>query len=107
MEPPAGVLEQQVSFPDHVGPGRNEWFVQGTELQPHAERLAGGLAQIHMPVSGEVITLDPDIPPAHQRLVFAGDGTSAGQRWLLNGREIALPWVCYCGNLCPDSTPCL
>ena len=98
IEPPAGALEQQVSFADHVGPGRHQWFIQGTELQPLAGRLAGGLAQIRTPVSGEVIALDPDIPPAHQRLVFAGDGTSTGQRWLLNGREIGpamglLLWV--------------
>jgi penicillin-binding protein 1C len=88
IEPPAGVLEQKVSFPDNIEPGRNEWFLQGTELQPPTERLAGGLALIRTPVSGEVIALDPDIPPTHQRVVFAGDGTSAGQRWVLNGQEI-------------------
>jgi len=88
IEPPAGVLQQQVSFPDNVEPGRNEWFLQGTERQSPVERLAGGLARIRMPVSGEVIGLDPDIPPAHQRVVFAGDSTNAGQRWLLNGQEI-------------------
>jgi penicillin-binding protein 1C len=86
--PPAGVLEQQVSFPDNVESGRNEWFLQGTELQLSAERLAEGLARIRMPVSGEVIALDPDIPPTHQRVVFAGDGTHAGQHWLLNSQEI-------------------
>ena len=88
IEPPAGVLQQQVSFPDNVEPGRNEWFLQGTERQSPVERLAGGLARIRMPVSGEVIGLDPDIPPAHQRVVFAGDSTNAGQRCLLNGQEI-------------------
>jgi penicillin-binding protein 1C len=88
VEPPAGVLEQQVSFPGKVEPERREWFLQGTEPQSLAERLAGGLPRIRIPVSGEVMALDPDIPPTHQRVVFAGEGTSAGQRWLLNGQEI-------------------
>ena len=88
IEPPAGVLERKVSFPDGVEPGRNEWFLQGTEPQLPAERLARGFPQIRMPVSGEVIALDPDIPAAHQRVPFAGDDTSAGQRWILNGKEL-------------------
>jgi penicillin-binding protein 1C len=88
MAPPAGVLERQVTFPDGVEPARNEWFLQGTEPQPPAERLAGGSPQIQMPVSGEVIALDPDIPAPHQRVVFAGDGVSIGLRWELNGQEL-------------------
>ena len=79
-----------MSFPDNVEPGRHEWFLQGTEWQAPADRLARGLARIRVPVSGEVVALDPDIPPAHQRIVFAGDDTSAGQRWLLN-RQVVGP----------------
>jgi penicillin-binding protein 1C len=89
LEPPAGVLERKVSFPDGVEPDRKEWFLRGTEPQLPVERLAGGFPQIRMPVSGEVIALDPDIPAAHQRVPFAADGTSAGQRWSLNGQELS------------------
>jgi Penicillin-Binding Protein C-terminus Family len=58
------------------------------QLQPPAEGLAGGREQIRTPVAGEVMALDVDIPQAHQPLAFAADGTSAGQCWLCNGREI-------------------
>jgi penicillin-binding protein 1C len=88
VEPPAGVLERPVTSPDGIEPGRNEWFLQGTEPRPSAERLAGGFPRIRMPVSGEVIALNPDIPAAHQRVVFAGEGTSTGQHWMLNGQEL-------------------
>ena len=32
LEPPIGVLEQQVTIPDNGEPARNEWFLQGTQL---------------------------------------------------------------------------
>jgi penicillin-binding protein 1C len=50
--------------------------------------LAGSFPQVRTPVSGEVIALDPDIPAAHQRVVFVGNDASAAQRWVLNGQEL-------------------
>jgi penicillin-binding protein 1C len=85
---PANVVERLVSFADSVEPERQEWFLPGTEPHPLAARLVGGFPQIRMPVSGEVIGLDPDIPAPHQRVVFAADGTSTGQRWVLNGQDL-------------------
>ena len=35
-----------------------------------------------------MIALDPDIPAAHQRIVFVGDEASPAQRWLLNGQDL-------------------
>jgi penicillin-binding protein 1C len=88
IDPPAGVLERKVSFPDGVEPGRYEWFLRGTEPQALAQHPAAGFPQIRTPVSGEVIALDPDIPATHQRVAFAGNSPSAGQRWVLDGQDI-------------------
>ena len=82
-----GYWSARSAFPTALSQA-DEWFLQGTEPQPPAAHLAEGLAHIRTPVSGEVIALDPDIPPAHQRVVFARDSTSADQRWVLNGQEI-------------------
>jgi penicillin-binding protein 1C len=71
--PPPGVVAQG-----------GEWFVAGT--QPLAS-LAGPPVQafgIQTPRDGSVFVLDPDIPMAAQRIVFAG----AAGRWRLNGREL-------------------
>ncbi|MPN40265.1 hypothetical protein SDC9_187801 [bioreactor metagenome] len=108
---------------------RDEWFVRGTEqrrfaidaVESAAESRAPdprgkkGRAQtataqsaaapsmptrILSPVSGTIVALDPDIPPARQRLQFiATDAPDDNVRWLLNGKEQGrgarwswLPW---------------
>ncbi|MBG6076357.1 hypothetical protein IWX85_002190 [Polaromonas sp. CG_9.11] len=43
--------------------------------------------RITAPASGTIIALDPDIPPAHQRLTFSAQGH--GLRWRMDGREFA------------------
>ena len=88
MAHPAGVLAKQVSFLHDVEPERIEWFLEGTEPHVLAPRLVGDVPHIRTPMSGEVIALDPDIPPTHQRLVFDADGIDAGLRWLLNGQDL-------------------
>jgi penicillin-binding protein 1C len=88
MAPPTGVVERQVGFPGGIEPERHEWFLRGTEPLMPQKYLAGGIPQVRTPVSGEVIALDPDIPAAHQRIVFMGDDASVAQRWVLNGQEL-------------------
>ncbi len=88
MASPAGVLARQVSFPDGIEPERNDWFLHGTEPYQPAARLAEGFPQIRMPVPGEVIALDPDIPAAYQRVVFAGESVSDEQHWWLDGQDL-------------------
>jgi penicillin-binding protein 1C len=88
IAPPPGVLEQRVTFPSNVEPARNEWFLAGTEPPQAAPQAVGGWPRIETPVAGEVIALDPDIPPPHQRVVFAGVGTGAAHRWVLNGDDL-------------------
>ncbi|MBX3635440.1 MAG: penicillin-binding protein 1C [Rubrivivax sp.] len=79
----------------HVG---GEWFLAGTApaaaarprgRDSQARDAARAASQvppfgIASPRDGTVLLLDPDIPPAAQRLVFEG----APGRWLLDGREI-------------------
>jgi penicillin-binding protein 1C len=88
ITPPGGVTAREVSFPGDVEPPRSEWFLRGTE--PHAAEhpLASTLLTIQAPIAGEVIALDPDIPPAHQRIFFRASGSGAAPRWQLNGRDL-------------------
>ncbi len=85
---PAGVVVAPVHFAGAREPPRQEHFIAGTELavvedsaqaSPAAQRF--GITQ---PRDGSLFALDPDIPPAAQRLVFEGE---AG-RWMLDGRRI-------------------
>jgi penicillin-binding protein 1C len=88
ISPPPGVLATRVTFPAEVEPGRTEWFLHGTEPQASLQRLAEGFPRILSPVSGTVIALDPDIPPARQRLIFEGDAGNLSLRWVLDGRDL-------------------
>jgi penicillin-binding protein 1C len=85
---PVGVVRRLVGFADGVEPARHEWFLQETEPEPLAARVVGGFPRIRTPVAGEVIALDPDIPPPQQRIAFTGEGVSAAQRWVLNGHHL-------------------
>ncbi|MBB1073910.1 penicillin-binding protein 1C [Rhodoferax sp. 4810] len=124
-KPPAGVVQLPVqfvvpnAFADQTAPleaARPEWFIQGTQqaifaIQSEAvspyDKRAGGLkglkiasaasARITAPTTGTIIALDPDIPPAHQRVTFTATGS--GLRWLMDGKPFAtgstvqwLPW---------------
>ena len=53
--------------------------------------------RIIAPANGTILALDPDIPPARQRVHFTAD--APGARWLLDGKPLAtgssvqwLPW---------------
>ncbi|HNB43726.1 MAG TPA: penicillin-binding transpeptidase domain-containing protein, partial [Burkholderiaceae bacterium] len=94
--PPPGVLRQVVaqvgSAADSGGAGTAttpEVFIAGTELariQPggHTRQPAGVLRGIVSPRDSSLYALDPDIPPAVQRIVFEGE---SGQ-WWLDGRRL-------------------
>ncbi len=61
-----------------------EWYLAGTE--PRADATAGAFPAfgITSPREGSIVVLDPEIPPAAQRLVFEG----AAGAWLVNGRPV-------------------
>ena len=115
--PAAGLVRQDVRFgPDAQGQllesQRAEWFIDGTQQPLFAmdsgaagayPQSAGGQngiqARIQSPAPGTIIALDPDIPPARQRLWFEASGDGSGLRWRIDGRELGrgarwgwLPW---------------
>jgi len=111
--PPAGVVQQRVTFADATGrpveAARSEWFLRGTEQALFAidsgasgayrERAEGqkGLknsgsaesvaARITAPANGTIVALDPDIPPNRQRVSFSAQGREL--RWLMDGKPLA------------------
>ena len=109
--PPAGVLQAAVQFGGQEA-ARSEWFIEGTQQTQFAMHSvaagadgssANGLkslettARITSPTSGTIIALDPDIPPAHQRVSLQAEGS--GLRWWIDGKLFApgpsaqwLPW---------------
>jgi penicillin-binding protein 1C len=115
--PPEGVARQAVRYgpaPDggRLESARDEWFLRGTQQALFAidkiaesayQESAGGqknlkpTARILAPAPGTIVALDPDIPPAHQRLRFEAD--SAAVRWRIDGKPAGqgaqwawLPW---------------
>ena len=126
-KPPSGLEAIGVRFGPDDNPSshraieapRTEWFLAGTAQpffdlnliaenddstmdkgQKHSKfdsKSAGGGARITAPADGTIVALDPDIPPANQRLPLRADGPDG--HWLLNGRPLArgasaswLPW---------------
>ena len=109
---------------DAAGPleaAREEWFVQGTQqtlfamdtgaasadaasaggqkglIKNAVAAVTGAAARITAPAPGTIIALDPDIPPARQRLQFTATGS--GLLWRMDGKPLGrgarvawLPW---------------
>ncbi|SFM10980.1 penicillin-binding protein 1C [Variovorax sp. OV329] len=107
--PPRGLLSMKVSFGDDLEAAREEWFVAGTEQPRFALDGAGAqavdaAARISAPADGTIVALDPDIPPARQRLVFEAEGGSPQQQlqWRIDGRTAGqgarLPWLPWPGR---------
>ncbi|MBP6598783.1 MAG: penicillin-binding protein 1C, partial [Giesbergeria sp.] len=118
--PPRGVVSVPVQFGAAPGTAfaleaaRPEWFLPGTQQTLFAienratsagiQRARGlkgsksvpetvdlSAVRIAQPVSGAVVALDPDVPPAHQRVQLAASSVPAGARlrWRLNGQPLA------------------
>ena len=90
--PPPGVLQRQVRFAgtdDLVEAPRSEWFLAGTEqevMQAGGQMLsvAPQAFGIQLPRDGSLFAIDPDIPPAAQKISFEGQqGT-----WVLDGKRL-------------------
>ena len=106
--PPAGVVQHSVQFAAGQGldANRQEWFLSGTEQtrfvrDDKAPRTAPAgdeknfAPRIDSPASGTILALDPDIPPAQQRLWLRA--SSPAVRWRLNGHILGtgaqLAWL--------------
>ncbi|PTT16633.1 penicillin-binding protein 1C [Acidovorax sp. HMWF029] len=118
--------DMHAGAPEHRPPleaTRDEWFLQGTQQaffaidsiaeKAYPSRAEGqksfkrlpvqtaeaptGPARITAPAPGTIIALDPDIPPARQRLQFTATGE--GLLWRMDGKPLGrgprvawLPW---------------
>jgi penicillin-binding protein 1C len=84
---PPGVVSEQVVFDAAREPAREEVFVRGTG---RARQIAGtqvANAQrygITSPRDGSLFAIDPDIPPAAQRISFEGEHGM----WVLDGKRL-------------------
>ncbi|MGM9486826.1 penicillin-binding protein 1C [Ideonella sp. YS5] len=99
--PPPGLVRQAVRYEAAMEPPRAEWFLAGTEQARLQRAIAAPSTKlIAAPIDGTVLALDPDIPPAAQRLrIAAARPLPAGWRWRLDKRVLGpatprhvLPW---------------
>ena len=82
---PADVVTRRVDFDARREPARDEWFIAGTEPPQRATSAASadGVG-IVSPRDGSIFALDPDIPPAAQRIRFEGERGV----WVLDGQRL-------------------
>ena len=89
---PASVVAQALRFEPAIEPPRRELFVAGSEravVQLAANGAAASLApRIASPVPGAILALDPDIPPANQRMHFIATAMRADHAWVLDGVRV-------------------
>jgi len=97
---PVGLIRQTVQYGPPAGTTasqrwiesqREEWFLAGTQQSRFAlddsaatTKKATTAARIVAPPSGTIIALDPDIPPARQRLHFRADHPAV--QWRIPGQ---------------------
>ena len=85
---PPGVLRQALSYRPAFEPARVEWFVKGSESAVVELAGQGGRApRISYPAPASIIAIDPDIPPASQRVLFQASAAD-GLRWRLDGADL-------------------
>jgi len=102
--PPPGVVSQPIAFDGSLEAARAEWFLAGTEAPHVALASAAGVAprRIASPEDQSVVALDPDIPPAVQRLRFEAVAAPRGATWRLDGKRLGpaapLPWSPWPGH---------
>jgi len=84
-KPPQNVERQQLHYQPAVEAARGEWFLRGTAA-PVFELVADQrrAPRILYPAEGAILAIDPDIPPAHQRVHFLAQG-GRSLHWQLDG----------------------
>ncbi len=97
--PPSGVERGTVAFDPPVERERPEWFLRGTATatirattrpaEEDGDDAVASIPRIRYPAPETIVALDPDIPPASQRMAFVASAMPTGLRWTLNGEEIA------------------
>ena len=88
---PAGVRQQIIRYQNNLEAPREEYFLRGTEQNTQIQTATDQQpAHIHYPTPGMLIALDPDIPPANQRLRFVAQGVKI-PFWVLDGKALIVP----------------
>jgi len=91
---PPGLVRSAIRFEPPREPARQEWFVAGTEMSVVRAATADTLARIIYPANGSVIALDPDIPPARQRIPLRLSAPPGENwRWHMDHRALAAATV--------------
>ena len=98
---PAGVVTAAIRFDAQREPPRDEVFVTGTEqAAQRASAQVNGTERygIVSPRDGSIFAIDPDMPPAAQRITFEGESGV----WLLDGKRLGtaqrLTWAPWPGR---------
>ncbi|WP_420996962.1 penicillin-binding protein 1C [Cupriavidus sp. 30B13] len=111
---PPGVERVALRFAGDLEPAREEVFLAGTAMRvvdvagaaPARTAAQDGVPAIGSPADGTVFALDPDIPPAAQRVWFHAEGVG-GQaarrvRWRIDGKPLGrgaqLAWFPWPGR---------
>ncbi len=83
---PAGLSAVAMRFAPALEPPRDEWYLEGTEPAGRESALVprDAVPRIDSPADGMVVALDPDIPPARQRVLIAVSGVRGGLTLRLN-----------------------
>jgi penicillin-binding protein 1C len=101
---PAGVEMRTVRFEQAIEAKRQEYFLPGTAraiiyFSPLKRQAA--VAGIDSPMNGAIYALDPDIPPANQKIVFRAKGVP-NPVWYLGKEKIgqgnAFAWSPWPGH---------
>ena len=85
-KPPANLVRKTVAPAGE--PYRQEWFIAGTEPDSPIGNTARPPTTIVQPADGDILTVDPDIPAANQRLRFRAANSPTGAFWLLDNRRL-------------------
>ncbi|MBP0599585.1 penicillin-binding protein 1C [Herbaspirillum sp. LeCh32-8] len=86
---PAGVEARAIRYEDEVEAARTEYFLPGTgQSEIMIARARDIRPAIMYPTAGMLSALDPDIPPARQRIRFRAQGVPPGSRWVLDGKAM-------------------
>jgi penicillin-binding protein 1C len=97
---PPGLVQTATRFGGQLEAARSEWYLAGTEqalVAADASATPDRAARITEPAPGTIVALDPDIPPARQRLRLQAQGRDL--HWRIDGKPFArgpqahwLPW---------------
>ncbi|MDD2776258.1 MAG: penicillin-binding protein 1C [Gallionella sp.] len=98
---PKGVVPRQIRFEPALEPPRRELFLAGTAQtvirasgesgrgDRKMQRADSAMARITYPSTGVIVALDPEIPPARQRVVFKTSvPVSRGWQWMLDSKPL-------------------